>query len=244
MHAAVHQYWIPPHVRACSLPTSTILLDLKRNRYFGIGQDETQALFTLALNWSDVHASTPNPELQPMAPQKANQIADALVQAGLLTHDAPAEELVLRNIVDLGGTLSSVGHELRRDVPLRLAHIVGFIRACAWAAWALKSQQLYTVARLVSHDKAHAAVHFDQERAIELVCIFRRLLSYTFAAKDQCLFRALALVKFLSRHGLFPTWVIGVRAHPWAAHSWVQQGSLILDGSPEQVCEFTPILAV
>ena len=51
-----------------------------------------------------------------------------------------------------------------------------------------------------------------QQRAIELVGIFRRLRPHTFAARDRCLFHSLALVRFLSRHAVFPTWVIGVRA--------------------------------
>jgi hypothetical protein len=35
---------------------------------------------------------------------------------------------------------------------------------------------------------------------------------------------------------------MGVRIEPWAAHSWVQAGEYVLDGTPEQVRFFTPIL--
>ena len=45
-------------------------------------------------------------------------------------------------------------------------------------------------------------------------------------------------------YDVYPTWVIGVRTKPWAAHSWVQQGTLLLDANPEQVCDYSPILAI
>jgi len=85
---------------------------------------------------------------------------------------------------------------------------------------------------------------FPEQRAVELVCLFRRLRPLAFTAKDQCLFHALALVRFLAFYSVFPVWVVGVRTRPWAAHSWVQQGTLLLDSNPEHVCEYTPILSV
>ena len=42
MQPDLHRYWIPPHVRVCPLLASTILLDLQRNRYYGIGAQETR----------------------------------------------------------------------------------------------------------------------------------------------------------------------------------------------------------
>src|SRR4030095_6520939 len=65
----MHEYWIPAHVRVCPLLASTILLDLKRNRYFGIGTHETRALSTLALNWNE--ASGAGSEVEPLAPDAA-----------------------------------------------------------------------------------------------------------------------------------------------------------------------------
>ena len=65
--------------------------------------------------------------------------------------------------------------------------------------------------------------------------MFRRLRPYAFAAKDQCLFHALALLKFLAYYNIFPTWVIAVRPTPWAAHSWLQLGNHVLDCNPEEI---------
>jgi hypothetical protein len=243
MFADLPRYWIPPHVRVCPLLASTILLDLKRNRYFGIGTRETRALSTLALNWNE--ASGAGAEVEPLPADAAIAMADALIDAGLLSREAPAARASFCGIPpDLNGALTSAGHELSRETSLRLAHVAAFLGALAWTWRALHSRSLYSIACEVSDRKVAGGGMFDAPRAIELVGLFRRLRPHTFAARDRCLFHSLALVKFMSRHAVFPTWVIGVRAKPWGAHAWVQQDKLLLDANPEHVCEYTPILTV
>jgi hypothetical protein len=239
----MHQYWIPAHVRVCPLLASTILLDLRRNRYFGIGMNETRALSTLALNWNDANGNAAT--VEHLAPDAALAMADALVGAGLLSRDPPADRETFGGApLDLSGVLISAGHELSRPTSLRPMHIANFLAALAWTWRALRSRTLYSIASEVRDRKASASGAFDQQRAVELVGIFRRLRPHTFAARDRCLFHSLALVRFMARHDVFPTWVIGVRANPWGAHAWVQQDKLLLDANPEQVCEYTPILTI
>jgi hypothetical protein len=239
----MQQYWIPAHVRVCPLLASTILLDLKRNRYFGIGTKETRALSTLALNWNEANGSAVT--VEQLAPDVAMDMADALIEAGLLNRDVPAERSAFGGApVDLSGVLTSAGHELSRSSSLRLSHVAGFVAALAWTRRALRSRTLYSIACEIRDSKVAAGSNFDEAKAIELVGIFRRLRPHAFAARDRCLFHSLALVRFMARHAVFPTWVIGVRARPWGAHAWVQQDKLLLDANPEQVCEYTPILTV
>lgn len=245
MHT-IKAYWLPSHVRACSTATGTVLLDLRRNRYFGVGRKETIALRALAGNWHSLAmaSATFASDDEPLPPQDAVGIADKLVQAGLLSDSAPEPAAFTTTPVDLNSLLTSVGHELDRRASIRWHHITAFLRACLWARRSVRSNTLFLVAEEVGRQKSAAGGAFDTERAVELVGIFRRLRPHTFAARDQCLFHALALVRFLGYHGVYPTWVIGVRTKPWAAHSWVQQGTLLLDANPEQVCEYTPILAI
>ena len=239
-------YWLPPHVRACSTASGTVLLDLRRNRYFGVGIKETLAMSSLAANWNPGSPSGARfaEDAEPLPLEDAVRIADKLVQAGLLSNDTPQPAAFTPTEIDLNTLLTSVGHELNRKSAVRLGHIISFLRACTWARRAVRSRTLYVVAEEVGRRKNEAGAPFDATRAVELVGIFRRLRPHTFAARDQCLFHALALVRFLSDHGLYPTWVIGVRTKPWAAHSWVQHGALLLDANPEQVCDYTPILAI
>jgi hypothetical protein len=238
-------YWLPTHVRACSTTTGTVLLDLRRNRYFGVGRKETRVLSSLAANWQDTPATSSfTRDLDALPMEDAVRIADKLVEAGLLSKDAAEPAAFTPTAIDLNSLLTSVGHEVERKSPIRWRHIVDFLRACTWARRSVRSRTLYVVAEEIGRKKNAAGAPFDAERAIELVGVFRRLRPHTFAARDQCLFHALALVRFLSAYDIYPTWVIGVRTKPWAAHSWVQQGTLLLDANPEQVCDYSPILAI
>jgi hypothetical protein len=238
-----NEFWMPSHTRVCVTATGAVLLDLKRNRYFGLGYREARSLSTLATNWASASTSAAGP-LEPMPRDAAARLADALVNAGFLTSVAPTEPGPAFTAIEPSAELTSIGHELSAAVRLHLHHVVAFVRACVWAKRAVDSRLLYSIACEVAANKAHASQAIDLERTVQLVCAFRRLRPYAFAAKDQCLFHALALLKFLSHYDIHPTWVVAVRPKPWAAHSWLQLGSFVLDCNPEEICEYTPILAV
>ena len=239
-------YWLPSHVRACSTATGTVLLDLRRNRYFGVGHKETTVLRALAGNWDSPATTSASfaSDAEPPPLQDAVRIADKLVEAGLLSNSAPEPAGFTPTVVDLHSLLTSVGQEIDCKSSIRWRHIIPFLRACSWARRAVRSRTLYLVAEDIGRQKNASGAAFDADRAIELVGIFRRLRPHTFAARDHCLFHALALVRFMASYHVHPTWVIGVRTKPWAAHSWVQHGTLLLDSNPEEVCEYTPILAI
>lgn len=237
------QYWVPSHVRACVTATGAVLLDLQRNRYYAVGPKEVSTLAALAQNWSAASTHGNNSHERLPLPE-ATRIADGLVREHLLSSE-PTPEAPFKVIpIDMYAALTSGAYEAPPRVSLRPHHITRFLRACLWARRAVRSQRLYTIACELSAAKAQAYDAGDVQRAIELVAVFRRLRPYRFAARDQCLFHALALVKFLAHYDTFPTWVIAVRSRPWGAHSWVQMGDLILDANPEEISGFTPILAI
>jgi hypothetical protein len=237
------EFWMPPHTRVCVTATGAVLLDLKRNRYFGLGYREARSLSTLAANWSAASMSSGR-ALVPMLPDDAVRLADALVKAGFLTAVAPTEPGPPIASIDSTATLTSVGYELAAAPPLHLQHIVAFLRACIWAKRAVDSRLLYSIACEVAESKAGITQDIDLQHTVELVSVFRRLRPYAFAAKDQCLFHALALLKFLAYYNIFPTWVVAVRPTPWAAHSWLQLDNHVLDCNPEEISGYAPILAI
>lgn len=234
---------MPPHTRVCVTATGAVLLDLKRNRYFGLGHREARSLSTLAANWSAASMSSGR-ALEPMQPDDAARLADALVKAGFLTSVAPTEPGPRFASIDSTAALTSVGYELAAAPHLHLRHLVAFLRACIWAKRAVDSRLLYSIACEIAEGKAGTTHDNDLQHTIELVSAFRRLRPYAFAAKDECLFHALALLKFLAHHNIFPTWVIAVRPTPWAAHSWLQLDNHVLDCNPEEINGYTPILAI
>jgi hypothetical protein len=236
-------YWTPQHLRIAVTPTGVVLLDLKRDRYTALDEADASQLAALAANWSQV-STVARPFVPPSRDSVLARVA-AFMRAGLLSTDPPSLAITTRAI-DLTVQLRSIGLEHQVATSLRPHHVLAFIGACLWARRAMRSRTLYAVACEISAAKAKARPSdvADVTRTTELVCIFRRLRPYAFKSSDQCLFHALALLNFLMRYGSQPTWVIGVCAMPWAAHSWLQIDDCILDSSPEDVCIFTPILAI
>ena len=84
---------------------------------------------------------------------------------------------------------------------------------------------------------------FDLHRASLLVHDFLSLRPL-FPRKYLCLFDSLALLEFLSKYGLHPSWVFGVQPDPFEAHCWLQHQDTILNDTVEVVSTYTPIMAV
>lgn len=83
----------------------------------------------------------------------------------------------------------------------------------------------------------------DFQTAHDLVAIFDALRP-TFPVNYKCLFDSLALIEFLARYRLFPTWAYGVEIEPFNAHCWVQEGDILFNDIAEEVRRYTPIMAV
>src|SRR5688572_15225986 len=144
---------MPPHTRVCVTATGAVLLDLKRNRYFGLGYREARSLSTLAANWSAASMSSGR-TLEPMLPDDAARLADALVKAGFLTAVAPTEPGPPIASIDSTATLTSVGYELAAAPPLHLHHIVALLAACISAQRPADSRFLYAIACEIAEGKA------------------------------------------------------------------------------------------
>lgn len=128
--ASIPSYWIPAHVRAVVTPTGVVLLDLFRNRYFGLGVADASAMAALAENWTE--ASTVIQPLDAMPIELAAQKAVALSEAGL-TSSTPADKPFAIQKVDRMTPLTCTESGMQRTVPIRISHVVDFARACIWA---------------------------------------------------------------------------------------------------------------
>jgi hypothetical protein len=230
-------YWLPAHVFVC-WPANAVLLDLKRNRYFGLPLPESEELQRLLSPGAAV--------IDGKAGETSRSLAHELLESGLLLREPPTAQIVPGS-AHLDGDLTSFGYERRRSVAVRAHHVANHARACTWARFAVSLRSFYSVACEVSdrkHAKSNGRTTIDTEQLLELVSAFQQLRALTFTSKEKCLFHALALTRFLSWYDVFPTWAIGVRTTPWAAHSWVQYEHLLLDATPEHVVDFTPILCI
>lgn len=241
-----HQYFIGDLVFASATRHGVVFLDLKRNRYLGLGCPDALALsecvdgFPINRHWA---GSVPR---TPAGNSSQAGLFESLVKNGILTATPPLRDVISAEVA-LRGDLVSIGDEIIEKATVRPRDIAFFLVTLLLSAASLRCRPLRSVVRRVYRRRSAAVASgytFNLERASTLVVKFRSIRPYFFIARNNCLLHALTLVNYLAAHGEFPVWVFGVTTDPWAAHSWVQQEHFLLDCNPESVCSLEPILAV
>src|SRR5262249_17408922 len=114
----------------------------------------------------------------------------------------------------------------------------------AGAAGALRRSALggEAVASGPLHGPALGARELSTPVARQLLATVAYVRPWLYGFRGHCLFDSLALIELLAGYGVFPHWVFGVQLRPFVAHTWVQQGRYVLNGTPEHVAAFEPIL--
>ncbi len=83
----------------------------------------------------------------------------------------------------------------------------------------------------------------DEDQLRRHVTAFQHLLAWL-PHQGVCLRRAFLLLHYLSRRGITADWVFGVRTWPFAAHCWLQIGTVALVDDVDRLEALTPILVV
>jgi hypothetical protein len=229
---------LAPHVRACDVGGQVILLDLRHNRYLGIGGPASPSLAGHVRGWPEGTAGSGN-----ASPTAAQPLIDRFLHQGLLT----VGETPMSHASVMEATSSIDAEPAGGHAPLHAMQVLRFLRAAAKAALWLRWRSLDTIVASVA--KRHARVRRHAHRrsrpaTLALASTYERLRPLALSAEDQCLRDSLALMNFLSAEGASAQWVIGVKARPFGAHSWVQLGPTVLNDQHEHVRRFTPILVV
>ena len=181
---------------------------------------------------------TPNP--------RGEAVVGKMLAAGMLTTD-PAIGKEAKPVEVPRAELALVEEDLETQPEVTFLHVMRFLRATAVTRLAMKLRHIESVIASAKISKAaavRAARPIDLETARAAVGAFIRLRPLLFGAHDACLFDSLALMRFLSYYGIFPTCVIGVQTGPFGAHCWVQQDAVVFNDAPEYVRRYTPILTV
>lgn len=131
-----------------------------------------------------------------------------------------------------------------RAVHTGVRDLLDFFLASRKASRDLKKRHLYEVVSAVRARKAGAGGDTVDIDAIRRETAVYRKLRPWYPRRYLCLYDGLALVEFLARRQLFPTWVFAVQAQPFGAHCWIQTGEHLLNETTEYAREFTPIMAI
>jgi Transglutaminase-like superfamily len=221
-------YAFAPHIYAAQIGDAFVLLDLITGRYKGVSGNHAQQLRAV-LEDAPCHCS----------------MSEVWVRQGVLVPSDRTSHPFASDFIDLGAPLTALEDVItptHRALCGGCAH--AFLSACLQTHWQLRARSLLAIAERLHARKRELRGRYPEDALVHAVEQFRLLRPFAFTAADRCLFHALALTSYLVSQQLPATWVIGVRLHPWGAHSWVQSGCLVLDATPEIVREYTPILAV
>ncbi len=235
-------YHLSRHAFACKTGRYYVFLDLRRDMYFSIPREDLDGFAP----WIQGGPPTPRMELPEVAhlSAAATALATELVDAGVLREGPPEQRLSARvastPVSDLASTRASLNPAERRCYLF-----MSIATSLTYARWALRFTPIYSIVSAVD-DRKRGQTEIDLgrwERAAQLTAVF---LDYRplFPWDYRCLFDSLALIRFLSRFGLYPDWVFGVQDDPFSAHCWVQAGTQVLNDDLEHVCHYTPIMTI
>lgn len=212
-------------VHWCECEGRAILLDLAADRYFGLPVSASDAFLRLAgarMQRGDAERLGPMVArgLLVETPRDTGIPPPAAVEPPVCDYAATAGMRI--RVLDVWSALAA---EWRASRLLRRS----LKEAIATAA---------TVARSNPADKARsAAPPVVIVAAAQLAALLTR-------AHDRCLVRGIAVHALCRTRGIPAKLVLGVIAHPFAAHCWVQLGSTVLVGGFEQARLYTPILVI
>jgi hypothetical protein len=240
------QYWLRHDVYLCVVPTAAVLMDVAQNRYFAISTADARGIASLVAGWPTDPLQIAESPAHPLDADQAADLARKLRSMRLLTDRPDQGKTADPHILSLTDVTVGAGLDVSLNRSLRFSDVLKLAGAYLYALavtrfgllrWGIRfAQRRKTVASAVSVD--------DQRQLLECVSIFRRARVFLFRARDKCLLHALFLRTFLRFYGLQTTWVFGVKVNPWGAHTWLQHGHMVVDGSPEDVRRYTPILVI
>lgn len=230
------------HVRACHSDDQVILLDLRRNLYLGVGGRHLGALATAIDGWP---SSCRGAVHRPVSAAEIAALAEPLIAQGLLT-DQPVDRPPQEFLDEVTASLDALDAVPHPSVGTRrfLRMLRSATTAALWLRWRSLLVTTQAVAARQARLRERVARPVSAAEVSNAVAAYERLRPLVYSAQGRCLHDSLALVVFLAQEGILARWVIGVQARPFAAHSWVQRGGLVLNDQHEHVRRFRPIAVV
>jgi hypothetical protein len=253
------QYVLARHVFVCVQGEHVVFLDVRKDRYFALESARTAGLGHFVPGWPiqvpsavdfvrhSGSSTAPAPALAEQLDRGAlTGVIAMLLEKGILVTEAENGKSAAVTVAEpLRGDLSADSLDERpRFSP---AVFVRFVAASVRARLLLKYRTFETIVERVRYRKERsqgAAESVAEARLHQLVGTFATLRPFFFAAKDACLFDALALSEFLAAYRIFPRWVFAVQSRPFAAHCWLQLDGQVLNDTVDHVKRYTPIMIV
>jgi hypothetical protein len=212
-----------------------VLLDLKRDAYIGLDARQSQSLAEVVEGWPRILV------LNEIGNRGDCSPLDELKSRGLLRISPQGRLATPFQVTPALHELSPWGPSSRYRV--RIGQVFVFLRALLFAKLALRFLTLYSLTQRQAQRRCTLAP-FDLDRARAVVGAYQKIRTWTFARRSRCMLDTLTMLNFLTHYGLYPDWIIGVHVRPFSAHTWLQHGPWVLNGTPMFVRRYEPILVV
>tara|TARA_R110002020_G_C16321837_1_gene774939 strand:+ start:1058 stop:1750 length:693 start_codon:yes stop_codon:yes gene_type:complete len=230
----MQSYWLNPHVHFCECDDALIFLDVTRDMYFRFTGAQREWFNTIC-------AASEADEL----PAHASRFAERLVARKVLTQDTAAGKNPVAT--SFPAPHASLPKLVTLSHPSRTAKTALDLSIATLSSWTLEHSRNFEgvidgVMRWKREERACQSAPI--ERVLHRVADFHAMTPYFFSTRDACRFRSLVLMNYLTRSGIAPDWVFGVRLCPFSAHCWVEYNGVILNEDSDTVAEFRPIMSV
>jgi len=214
------QYWrLSETVTACSVSGRILFLDIARDRYVALPPDRNDRF----LSWLQ---SPVDP-----IPEACGPILAELGLDDRAGRPAPTSCFVARPM-----PMDSPYLHRRR---VRTREVLSVAQAVISAHADLRSRPLADVLAFYSPPSARGSSSAaDLESRLAIFRSARALVP----VGRLCLPDCLALIRWLGPSARGITLVLGVSALPFAAHSWLQSGTMVMDDHPESPSRYQPIV--
>jgi hypothetical protein len=243
-HMTHKPYGLSPDIYVRLDRNHYVLLDLRRNLYSCMARSDFEPVVRHVLEAGRAGAAM-EVVASPDASYSLAQATAELVGNGILRTLADGGKEYVENeqpaptcpfLLETGGITSCR--------PWRYA--AAFLASCAWADISLRHlplERIISQIRRWKSDGRCGSEALEHRRTPELITSFIKLRPL-YPRDYLCMFDSLSLLRFLQHFHITASWVFGVCAEPFAAHCWLQSGSVALNDTPARVSIYKPIMAV
>jgi len=238
------EYWIPRDVYLCIVDGMCVWLDVRRDKYFGTKATDSGRVAALVEGWPGAERSEDC--ASPVCSEDSHSVADGLLVRGLLTRHKEGGKAATPVCLERPLRQLIADDEVVRP-RVRVLHVWRFAVAVVMTLLTWKAVSFGYALRAVERRKRLAGrrgARVDLQIVRELVAVFSWLTTFLFTSKEQCFFRSVAEMWFLTAYGACPTLAIGVAARPFRAHCWVQQAGWVFNCEVEVAAGFSPIYTI
>lgn len=241
----MREYFLAKDTFVCETSGYAIFLDLTRDRYIALPPEAVENLHLLLSGSSALGPEHGSASENPWVSNDLAELAADLEVQGLLVRDERRGKPLVQPA--FSAPLSSLRIDDSKDDETTWSDRSRFRLAQFRANVALKILPLkLTIGRIrlrkCEQVRQNATVFNEDVDRLARICSVLR--PRDFSGRDTCLKDSLIMIEFLRQYDIYPDWVFGVRVHPFAAHCWVQYGSVVLNDSLHNVESFTPLMVV